>query len=209
MNSAENQQWVRQAFSLRLPSVSIYFDPQTLQLSELASVGEIRRTDLDLCWTPQGQPYFQVFIHYWTWYNTEAAYNLQTQIKHGRVVLPMGIGTVVENTSNERFFQSSLEHQAFHTQETDQEFERWTNDNIERNIEQTCAELFIENIQQQQEMWAELMHQNKIGLWTPPPPLHDAFLGHTQVYTHNNNNEKWDPFQLEHQDQGPMHMHEL
>ena len=206
MNSDRNQQWVRQSTSLRLPAVSIYFDPLTLQLSELASVGDIRRTDLDLCWTPQGQPYFQVFIHYWAWYNTEAAYNLQTQIKHGRVVLPMGIGTVVENTSSERFFQSSLEHQAFHTQETDQEFERWTNDNIERNIEQTCAELFIENIQQQQEMWAELMHQDKIGLWTPP--LRDAFLGHTQVYTHNNN-EKWDPFQLEHQDQGPMHMHEL
>jgi hypothetical protein len=169
---------VRQSFSLCLPKVSIYFNPAAvLNDSVLSLYGVINRTDLVLSWTSKGEPYFQAFIHYHGWHDTPEVALFQEEIsnKSIHVVLSQGIGTVYENTSPERFFQSSLEVQHFHTPEVDANFEEFWDETVlngylidtltQSNAEEYCE--FIEFIEQQNEMETESEHQERINLWTP------------------------------------------
>ncbi|MDB4352917.1 hypothetical protein OAA60_05760 [Porticoccaceae bacterium] len=165
---------VRQSFSLRLPKVSIYFDPSVIGSSVLSMYGVINRIDWVVTWTPKGEPYFQAFIHYYAWYDTPEVALFQEQVSNRniRMVLPEGIGSVYENTSSERFFLSSLEVQPFHTPEVDADFEEFWDETVLNGylvdtLTQETAEEYCELIDQQNEMETESEHQDRINLWTP------------------------------------------
>ena len=174
---------VRQSFSLRLPRVSIYFNPAVLNDSALSLYGVINRTDFVVTWTPKGEPYFQAFIHYHVWYDTPEVALFQEEVSNRsiHVVLPQGIGSVYENTSPERFFLSSLKVQHFHTPEVDTDFERFWDETVLNGylvdtLTQETAEEYCEFIEQQNEMdemdemdemETESEHQDRINLWTP------------------------------------------
>ena len=168
---------VRQSFSLRLPMVSIYFNPAVLNDSALSLYGVINRTDLVVTWTPKGEPYFQAFIHYHVWYDTPEVALFQEEVSNRsiHVVLPQGIGSVYENTSPERFFLSSLKVQQFHTPEVDADFEEFWDetvlngylvDTLTQSIAEEYCE-FCEFIEQQNEIATESEHQDRINIWTP------------------------------------------
>ena len=165
---------VRQSFSLRLPMVSIHFNPDVLNDSALSMYGVINRTDLIVTWTPKGEPYFQAFIHYHVWYDTPEVALFQEEVSNRNIhiVLPQGIGTVYENISPERFFLSSLNVQHFHTPEVDADFEGFWDETVLNGylvdtLTQSIAEEYCEFIEHQNEMATESEHQDRINIWTP------------------------------------------
>ena len=201
---------VKQSLSLFLPHVSIYFRPESLWQTELDALGVIRRIDMVMCWR-EGSPYFQVFVHFWIWYDTQHVFEFQQRVANARGnnrLVIHGLGIVIENTSSERFYASSLEPQAFHTQETDQAFEEfWNNDVLETylkpRMEQEIAEKYAARVaeqeqeqQQMDEMMAEAIHQDKIGLWTRAK-TNCSFLGDTIINENVNAPDKlYDPLKL-------------
>jgi hypothetical protein len=201
MNTEMQHPFVRQSFSLRLPNVSIYFNPAIIECSELSAYGKVNRTDLVLTWTPEGKPYFQAFIHYHFWYNTIEAALFQEQVsnKNIRLVLPQGIGTVYENTSPDKFMLSSLEFQ--HTPEEDTDFENFWDETMIDTLTQTNAEEYCELIDTMIEMEIESNHQDRIGLWTPEEAgilnVNDEpnYLGYTCL-SNTNMDLKFDPLNL-------------
>jgi len=116
--------------SLCLPRVPITFDPNVLLLSPLAKYGNIALVDLSLQFDKiLNTPFFMAFVHFNSWDTTQEATQELNNIcnNNTRVVYPHNIGSVVENTSVDKFLSLSG-YDSFHTQDIDKQFERfWEN----------------------------------------------------------------------------------
>jgi hypothetical protein len=110
--------------SLCLPRVPLTFNPAVLRNTPLGEYGNIKLLDFSLKFDEFNAPYFMCFIHFNSW-STEpkAVQELQNICNpRVRVFYPYDIGSVVENTSVDRYLTLSG-YDSYHTAEIDECFE--------------------------------------------------------------------------------------
>jgi hypothetical protein len=110
--------------SLCLPRVPLTFDPAVLIDTPLGEYGDIKLVDLSLQFDKGNVPYFICFVHFNSWATSQQAVDEMQNIcnSSNRVVYPHGVGSVIQNTSVDRYLTLSG-YDSYHTAEIDECFE--------------------------------------------------------------------------------------